>query len=154
MQHNFDDELIGLLCEAAVDRALAEIGLAGELEGLRTRTVPAAISRFPLPIAQVTKLHRGGVELDAQNWKLSGNANSGQFLEIAESEWQAGGKIEITYEPGFDPVPSWFLVACLFLVGHYYENRSSVAIGAGVSTIEVPMGFHHLLKPHKRVFFA
>ena len=53
-----------------------------------------------------------------------------------------------------DKVPAWFKVACFFLIGHYYENRSSVIVGQGVSAVEVPMGFLHLCQPHKRWFFA
>jgi hypothetical protein len=53
-----------------------------------------------------------------------------------------------------EPLPAWFRVACYFLLGHYYENRSSVLVGAGLSAIEVPMGFTHLCQPHKRWFFA
>jgi hypothetical protein len=49
-----------------------------------------------------------------------------------------------------NPLPAWFRVACYFLIGHYYENRSSVLIAA----VEVPMGFLHLTAPHRRWFFA
>lgn len=54
------------------------------------------------------------------------------------AEWEA-----------LDPVPDWFQVAVGFLTTHYYENRSAVVIGQGISAIELPRAVGHILAQHR-----
>ena len=45
---------------------------------------------------------------------------------------------------------SWTsLIAMLLLVGHWYEHRESVVVGA--TTVQVPLAVQALLKPYRRV---
>lgn len=153
--HSLDDDLIDLFAAAAVDRTLQEIGLAGELEaGQRETPMDAATVTFPLPVAAVSSVTKDGVAIDSGDWSLSGNFDIGQSLTVAESAWDAAAEWEVVWDAGFASLPAWFELAALFLLGHYYENRSSVATAQGLSSIEVPMGFHHLCAPHRRVWFA
>lgn len=154
VQHDLDDSAISLFAEAAMDRALAEIGLAGELELNREVTVPSAVSIFPLPVKSILSVKKDGVEMDAEDWELAGNSDAGQTLTIAEAEWSTASVFTVSYEPGWVKTPAWLEVACLFLIAHYYVNRSSTAVAPGIAAVEIPMGFHHLLNPHKRILFA
>lgn len=157
VEHAFDDELIASYAAAAVDRTLAEIGLAGVLELPQVTETTLRVFGFAYPVESiqaVKKKDAAGVwqTLPTDEWTLSGNAESRHILELAE-EHEAGESYRVEWTAGFgDALPAWFRVACLFLLGHYYENRSSVAMG--VSVAEVPMGFTHLCKPHRRWFFA
>jgi uncharacterized phiE125 gp8 family phage protein len=157
VEHEFDDELIQQYAAAAVDRTLAEIGLAGvlELDQVTETTLREFAFLYPVESIQaVRKKNAGGVwqTLPAEDWTLSGNAETRHVLTLAEQHL-AGESYRVEWTAGLgDPLPAWFRVACLFLVGHYYENRSCVVVGAAPA--EVPMGFLHLTKPHRRWFFA
>lgn len=45
------------------------------------------------------------------------------------------------------PVPEDIKHAMLLMLGHFYENRESVVVGASVE--ELPMAVEHLLRPHR-----
>lgn len=158
VEHGLDDALISVLAEAAVDRTLQEVGLAGELEGARTRSERMYVCRevrLCLPVESVDAVLLDGEELAAEEWTLSGNFDRGYVVEISEAAHVAGSLCEIRYTPGFgETVPAWFRVAVCFLLAHYYENRSSVVVGQGVTAAEVPMGFLHLCRPHRRHWFV
>ena len=157
VEHEFDDDLIGHYAAAAVDRTLAEIGLAGVLEEDQVTETTLREFGFLYPveaIQAVKKKNAAGawVTLPAEDWTLRGNAEDRHVLELAE-EHLSGESYRVEWTAGFgEKLPSWFKVAALFLLGHYYENRSSVVTGT-IST-EVPMGFTHLCRPHRRWFFA
>ena len=111
-----------------------------------------------IPVASVTSVEKKDAAgewqaLPAEEWTLSGNLEERHVIELAE-EHRSGSCYRVTWKAGLEPLPAWFRVACLFLIGHYYENRSSVLMGQGVVAAEVPMGFLHLTAPHKRWFFA
>lgn len=52
-----------------------------------------------------------------------------------------------------DPTPEWFTLAVCFLTCHYYENRSPVAIGQGVSSVEIPLTVDRILSANREMFF-
>ena len=47
-----------------------------------------------------------------------------------------------------------FFLAALFLIGHYYENRSAVLVGQGVAAIDIPQSVKSLLDPWRSILFA
>lgn len=51
------------------------------------------------------------------------------------------------------PVPEWFFLAVGFLTTHFYENRSAVVIGQGISALELPMSAKAILNQHRDHFF-
>lgn len=160
VEHDFDDELIELLVEAAIDATLAEIGLAGVVEREHSTETSLTAFGFLYPVEAIVRVEKEDAAGDWQvlpegDWTLSGTIDERQVIELSEAAGhQAGSCYKVTWKAGMDPLPAWFRVACFFLIGHYYENRSSVLIGQGVSAVEIPMGFKHLCKPHRRWFFA
>jgi len=156
VEHDFDDTLIGEYLAAAIDRTLAEIGLSGVLERVHVTESVQPRFGFLYPVESVTsveKMNSAGawVAVPAEEWTLTRRPEEQDEMELG-SMHQAGSWYRVTWQAGLSPLPAWFRVAVLFLVGHYYENRSSVVIGA--TPAEVPMGFVHLTKPHRRWFFA
>lgn len=154
VEHDLDDATIQLYLSAAIDRTLQEIGLAGELDDLRAEAFTACEIFFRIPIHSVVSVSRNGDALNPTDWILSGNAERGQRLTINEAARIDGASYVITYHPGWQMPPEWFQLAALFLVAHYYENRSSAVIGQGIVSVEVPHGFAHLCRPHRRIYFA
>ena len=153
--HDLDDELIELLADAAVDRTLQEIGLAGELTaGTRETPMETRAVKLPLPVLSVSSVSKDGVAIDAADWELSGNPDLGQTVTVSDAVWDAASEWEIVWEAGYATVPSWFTVAALFLLCHYYVNRGSVVVGQGIGAMELPNGWKHLCEPHRRVWFA
>jgi uncharacterized phiE125 gp8 family phage protein len=160
VEHELDDELIGEFVAAAIDRTLQEIGLAGVLEREHVTRTTLACFGFLYPVEAIVSVEKkdatgAWVAVPAEEWELSGSIEERQVIMLdAEAGHLSGSSYKVTWQAGFDPLPAWFRVACYFLIGHYYENRSSVLVGQGISAIEVPMGFRHLCGPHKRWFFA
>ena len=161
VEHDLDDELIGGYLEAAVDHTLQEIGLAGVLDhAFHVTETTLREFGFLYPVASVTKVEKkdsaGAWQVvPTDQWTLSGNLEERHVMALSEDAGHHSvSDYKVTWVAGLEPLPAWFRVACLFLIGHYYENRSSVVIGSGVTPVEVPMGFVHLTKPHKRWFFA
>lgn len=156
VEHDLDDAIIADYTAAAIDRTLAEVGLAGAVELDHVTETRLREFAFAYPVTEITAVKKKDAAgawqtLPAEDWTLSGNIETRQVLELAEDHL-AGDEYRVEWTAGLDPLPAWFRVACLFLIGHYYENRSAVVIGA--TPVEVPMGFLHLCRPHKRWFFA
>jgi uncharacterized phiE125 gp8 family phage protein len=61
----------------------------------------------------------------------------------------AAGRLHVEYTAGYATAPGWARAAVLLLVGHLYENREGVVVGAGVSAIEAPLGVVALAEAHK-----
>ncbi|MEK7952779.1 head-tail connector protein [Luteolibacter soli] len=158
VEHDLDDAIIAAYTEAAVDRTLQEIGLAGVLERVHSTETTLREFGFLYPVEEVTSVEKKGTggewqTLPAEEWTLSGNLEERHVLTLGAGHL-SGNCYRVTWKAGLKPLPAWFRVAALFLIGHYYENRSSVLLGQGVAAVEVPMGFKHLTAPHKRWFFA
>lgn len=156
VEHDLDDPIIADYTAAAIDRTLAEVGLSGVLE--LPQVTETTLREFALlyPCEAVTAVKKrdaaGAWEtLATDQWTLSGNADTRHVVTLAEAHLE-GSDYRVEWKAGLSPLPAWFKVACLFLIGHYYENRSAVVIGA--TPAEVPLGFLHLCRPHKRWFFA
>lgn len=154
VDHDEDDASLALFLEAAIDRTLQEISLAGVLEGTRLDPVTARESKFGYPVASVSAVSKNGTAIASGSWTLTGNFDTGHTLTIAEGAWDAAAEWECAWTPGIDPLPAWFIIAALFLATHYYENRSTVVIGQGVAALPLPQGFEALCRPHRRVWFA
>ncbi len=156
VEHEFDDEIIALYTEAAIDRTLEEIGLAGVLEREHVTETTLREFGFMYPVEGIVSVEKKDAAgawqtLPAEDYTLSGSLDERHVLELAAAHL-SGSSYRVTWKAGLKPLPAWFKVACFFLIGHYYENRSSVIVG--VSAEEVPMGFKHLTSPHRRWFFA
>lgn len=161
VEHELDDESIQLFLDAAIDRTLQEVGLAGVLErDHETRTTLATFG-FMYPVESIVSVEKmdatGSFQVvPADEYVLSGTHDERQILTLSkEAGHVSGSSYVVKWKAGFgDKLPAWFQLAAFFLLGHYYENRGSVLLGQGVSAVEVPMGFVHLCAPHRRWFFA
>ncbi|RYD42187.1 MAG: phage gp6-like head-tail connector protein, partial [Verrucomicrobiaceae bacterium] len=87
VEHELDDELIGIFTEAAVDRTLQEIGLAGVLE--REHVTPSTLREFGFlyPVASVVKVEKKDAAgewqtLPAEEWTLSGSIEERHILTL------------------------------------------------------------------------
>jgi hypothetical protein len=153
IDHDLQDATLGLYLGAAVDVCLAKIGLAGELEAPRTDTITAQESIFPLPLHALTSVSKNGTPLTSGQYTLTGNHETKHRIRIADAQWDPVATYTILWEPGFTPLPDWFTIATLFLATHYHENRSAVAVGQGISSIELPLSVENILSPHRRFWF-
>ena len=61
----------------------------------------------------------------------------------------APGLLRIRYTAGYATLPDWARQAILLLTGHYYENRESVVVGAGVAGVSIPQAVEDLALAHK-----
>lgn len=161
VEHDLDDAEIELYLEAAIDRTLQEIGLAGVLEEERVTETPLASFGFLYPVQEILSVEKRSpagdwLTVPAAEYALSGTVQDRQMIELSHLAGHvSGSSYRVTWQAGLGAQPpAWFRVAVFFLLAHYYENRSSTLIGQGVSAVEVPMGFRHLTGPHKRWFFA
>lgn len=153
VEHSFDDTLITYLCETAAERTLQEIGLAGLLERETAETSSPSV-KFFAPVSEILSVEslsgEAWLTVPTEDYELSGNPDKGYSLTIdgIAPRWR------VKWENGYSETPSWFVTACLFLVAHYYQNRSSVVVGSNLSAVEVPGSFLHLTAPHRKIHFA
>jgi len=161
VEHDLDDAEIELYLEAAIDRTLQEIGLAGVLEEERVTETPLASFGFLYPVQEILAVEKRSLAGDWQavppeDYTLSGTVEDRHVIELSHLAGHVSGSAyRVKWKAGLGTTPpAWFRVAVFFLLAHYYENRSSTLIGQGVAAVEVPMGFEHLTAPHKRWFFA
>lgn len=164
IEHDLDDPLLEVLAAAAVDRALAEIGLAEVLGDAvweeMVRADADGVLRLTAPVEDAETLTvawgsnaAGWTELEEVDFTVRSFGETGWRVIVANA--CAGTVYKVSYVAGFgETMPSWFAVACLFLTANFYENRSSVAVGQGISAVEIPQSALFLLGPHKRIHFA
>lgn len=60
--------------------------------------------------------------------------------------------VRVTYTAGYggaSDVPQDLKHAILMMVGHLYENRESIVVGANTSTVEVPKSTEYLCLPYR-----
>jgi uncharacterized phiE125 gp8 family phage protein len=80
------------------------------------------------------------VTLDLANTALDKELGRLWFHGAAAGGGGAAGRLRVDYVAGYTVLPPWARSAVLLLVGHLYENRETVVIGAGVTAIDVPFG--------------
>lgn len=133
---------------------------------LSTRTKTLVLDGFPavsdaieLPWSPVTAIESleyidpEGIEqsLDAETLRLDTRPIYPLLAPQWGSSWPSTTdepeSVTITATAGAAETPPDVDVAILLLIGHWYENRESVAIGT--ITSEVPMGVDMLLAPHR-----
>lgn len=74
------------------------------------------------------------------------------LLEDVPDGIRALNPIEITYQAGESTVPFSVRQAILLLIGHWYENREAVVVGA-IASIEVNVTVQTLLNQYKAWWF-
>lgn len=154
VEHDLDDSLISAYISAAISSALASIGLSDVLDVDQTLDFAGQSVCMPLPLHTVTSvvvLNSDGTEgdsLTSDDWTAT------ETTLTIDTDPAPGEQYRMVYVAGWATTPSWFNLACLFLIAHFYENRSASVIGPGIVVADLPMGVEHLLAPHRRIWFS
>ena len=156
-----DDALIAAYTEAA--RVYVEETLTWR--ALSTRTLRVYFDAWnghfvylPYPpiqmVTQVTILddeNGTGVTLNPADYVIDRDLGRLRFFGDAIHGGGAPGRLGVIYSCGYQtgelPAPLW--AAALLMVGHLYENRESVVVGAGVSAVAIPQGVEALALPYR-----
>lgn len=72
-----------------------------------------------------------------------------RFAPSALDGGGAAGRLRVKYVAGYTQPPEWAQIGVKLLVGHLYENREGVVVGAGVSAIEVPRAISDFVRPYR-----
>jgi len=161
VDHEIEDDLIQVLIQAAylhaekkTRRSLIEREIDLVIDSLPQRDKPIEIQYAPVKeIISFDYISASGnpesidpsmLRLDTRELypKLMPQFGTVWPDVIAEPE-----SITIGIKVGYTETPADIRQALLLMVGHLYEHRESVVIGAALS--ELPMGVDMLLGPHK-----
>lgn len=157
VEHDEDDDLIGLLIMAAREWAEAFTGrkLITQTWAIWLPAWPPARFRLPLsPVQSVTSIVYtpvGGAEttVSADTYALAPDETLWLAREAAwpTEEISLPKGVTITVKVGYGDaatnVPKRFVQAMLLMLGHWYEHRESVNVGN--ITSEIPLGAEMLL---------
>lgn len=124
---------------------------------------PCRVVAYPENTADVQRLPMIPV-MEQENITLEKRGTDGEYLAMERSSYildAAGGTLRIpsaggteayrlTYHAGYPAgeTPAAAIQAMLMLIGHWYQNRESVQIGA-VATVEIEMSTRNLLKQYR-----
>lgn len=155
VDHDAEDDLIAALLSAAI--ADAE-NMTGRILGLQILTAVAddwesQIFAFG-PIAQISAVEYYDGQnqlqtLDASRYWFDIQTTPGRitFLSPPSVYSDRHNAVQIRASVGHGTLPPAIRQAVLLTVGHYYENRQTVTVGAAPH--EVPMAVRHLLNPYR-----
>jgi len=138
-------------CENVTGRALAAQTIKAYPERFhRTLQLP----REPIvSVSAVAYTDEDGVTttMSASNYIVDTVGGSIAFKEIPNFCPRVANPIEITYSAGYTALPKAIRQAMLLLVGHWYENREAVVVGAYTlfASVEVSMAVNSLLRQYK-----
>lgn len=133
-------------CENITGRALK----ACEVTAYPENT--AGAQRLPwIPVGEIESVERrttGGEyrPMSAEEYEV--NRESGTFRIKMRSDGDTGVRLRYQAGYGAGEVPPLIRQAMLMLIGHWYQNRESVQIGA-VASIEVELSTRNLLKQYR-----
>lgn len=91
--------------------------------------------------------------MSASDYLVDARAKPGRIVLKNSSNWptdtlQEVGAVTIRFDAGFGEaadVPKIFKQILLLQIAHWYENRETVIVGAGLTTNDVPFGVKSLL---------
>lgn len=119
-----------------------------------TFTLPKSLS----PLASVTHIKYTDEDdnestFASSNYVVDTYSDPGRIKLDKDSNWPSDTLIELNgvvvrVVVGYgaeDDVPQEFKQAIMLMVGHWYESRESVVVGAGMVATELPMGVEALL---------
>lgn len=138
-------------CENITGRALAAQTVAAyPVAGQQTISLPMP------PLIQVDAIMAHGADgtraaLETSDYFVDEIAGQ-VFLERVPDGLRVVNPIEILYRTGYEEIPPAIRQAMLLLVGHWYENREAVEVGAVAST-EVGMTARALLNQYRVWWF-
>jgi uncharacterized phiE125 gp8 family phage protein len=89
------------------------------------------------------------VTIDPDTWVLDKALGRVRFFGDGVNGGGAAGRLTVTYTAGYATLPVWARQAILLLTGHYYENRESVVVGAGVTAMAIPQAVEDICLAHR-----
>lgn len=121
---------------------------------LSSWSVPLVLPVEPVTQAAISYVDASGVSvsLAAEHWQLEAPAASAPHL-VPVDAWPVLGAarwpVTLTLTCGGAAAPADIAVAAKMLLGHWYEHREAVVVGA--ITAELPMACDALLAPYRRL---
>ena len=139
--HDFENDLIQALSDAAVERAEQETGIVFGAGAWVVEGEPVGSVVLPIwPVISVTNVMDG--ETTFTDYRLK---HYNRKTTLDSSAWPSS--VVITLQAGMD-MPPTVKQACLMMIGFWYDQRQT-ASGEGLS--EVPYGAKALLGLNRRV---
>ncbi len=138
-------------CENITGRALAKQTIAAYP---RAGTTAVYLPRPPIiSVASVTAYKKDGTAetLDPSFYDVD-LIDGAVIMKTQPSNMREVNPLKIVYDAGFTKLPSLIRQAMLLLIGHWYENRESVIVGA-IANIEVKQTTTALLNQYKDWWF-
>lgn len=151
VDHTDDDALIGALITAAREyaedalcwRALTPRGYDVTFDGW-----PSSNQLWlPMPpvmtVDEIVSIDGEGAEetIDPARYRL----DSGLGRVVFVGYHPGASRVRVSYQAGYMACPASLRAGVLLLVGHWYENREEVVVGAGVVTATVPSAAQAIL---------
>lgn len=159
VDHSDDDTLITSLIKSA--RAHIEAACAVRFAARTGVTFKcddfADLARLPeAPITSITSITyvdtAGSTQTLATSvYELRADGIDAGIVLKPSQTWpamQLGSRITVTAAVGYSTVPEDVYLSLLMLLGHWYENRSTVAVGE--SGMELPFAVNALICNHRR----
>lgn len=161
-----DDDLIEALItaareytEEALSRALFTQTWDLYLDGFPTSET-LVVPKPPLQsVTSVTVTNEDGESsvVDASRYVVSTSSTPGRIVLKAGESWtseslQEADGVKVRFVAGWSAVadiPQAIKQAMLLLVGHWYENREDVVVGAGMAMAHLPLAYDALLTPYR-----
>lgn len=154
--HSNEDDLIGLLRDAAVDMVERYCGLyLAPREGVvwRGESLPSSVNLGVWPVTGIT----GIAFLDSEGSDATGTASDWRVVRRGEialkpskdlpSDVTAG--VEITFNAGYtdEQRPAALVNAVKLFCGHLFRNREATVVGS--ISGEIPLGFRQLCNAYR-----
>ena len=161
VSHNLDDALIGAYVKAAAVqvgevlswRTLQQTEYSATFDAWDGVTVylpyPPVSVLGSVQIVDESVVPTGVVTLDLSLCHLDATLGRVRFYGDAVNGGGAPGRLRVRYTAGLGTLPEWARQAILLLTGHYYENRESVVVGAGVVAVQIPQAVEDLALAHR-----
>lgn len=159
VDHSDDDTLITSLIKSA--RAHIEAACAVRFAARTGVTFKcddfSDLARLPeAPITSITSITyvdtAGSTQTIATSvYELRADGIDAGIVLKPSQTWpaiQTGSRITVTAAVGYSTAPEDVYLALLMLLGHWYENRSTVAVGE--SGMELPFAVNALICNHRR----
>jgi uncharacterized phiE125 gp8 family phage protein len=169
VDHSDEDDIITSAIGAAVDYCEAELGLA-----LMDQTVTVKLDGFPaedyirlpmsnlLSVVSVSYTDQSGDSQTYTDYTADTFNTPGRIVNnllVWPQTKDVANSVTIVYRAGFkeyntgmvDPVPRGVRQAMMMLITHYYDNRNTVFVGAGLVSDEVAMAVTSLLAKFRRM---
>ncbi len=139
-------------CENITGRAFA----AQTIEAYPDRFAPIIeLPRSPvISVTSVVYTDADGNEttMDAGDYLVDGKFGRIAFKKIPSFNPAILNPIKITYTAGLESVPRTVRQAMLLLIGHWYENREAVVVGA-VAAVKIELAVKNLLNQSRAWWF-